>query len=53
MKPVPVSVAALMVTGPVPVEVNVRPLVAGASTVVLPKARLVALKLSKGVVAFN
>lgn len=53
MKPVPLSVAALIVTDAFPVEVNVRPLVAGALTVVLPKARLVELKLSTGVVAFS
>jgi hypothetical protein len=40
VKPVPVNVAELMVTGAVPVEVNVTGSVDGVFTVTLPNARL-------------
>jgi hypothetical protein len=53
VNPVPVSVAALMVTGAVPEEVRVRDCVAGTSTPTLPNATLVALTLSVGVAEFN
>jgi hypothetical protein len=50
LKPVPVSVPALMVSGAVPEEVRVTDSgVAGVCTVTLPKARLLVLRLSCGV----
>ena len=50
LNPAPVTVAALMVSGAVPEEVNVTDSgVAGVFTVTLPKARLVVLMLSRGV----
>lgn len=51
--PVPVNVAALMVTGAVPVDVSVMDFVVGVLSFTLPKAILVALRLSVGVTAFS
>jgi hypothetical protein len=54
VKPVPVSVAALIVTGAVPEDVKVTDCsVAAVFTAALPKVRLVALMLSVGVAAFS
>jgi hypothetical protein len=53
VNPVPVSVAALMVTGAVPVEVRVTDCVAGALSPTLPNATLVALRLKVGTAGFN
>ena len=53
VKPVPVSVPELMVTGPVPVEVNVTGSVDGVFTVTLPNARLVGLTVKVGTPAFS
>ena len=49
VKPVPVNDAELMVTGAVPVEVNVTGSVDAVFTVTLPNARLVGLKVNVGV----
>ena len=49
----PVNVAALMVTGAVPLELIVTDCVAGVFNTTLPKEMLVALMLSVGVRAFN
>ena len=51
VKPVPVRVAELMVTGAVPVDVKVTDWVAGAFTSTSPNATLVALIPSVGVPA--
>ena len=48
MKPVPPSVAELMLTGAVPVEVNVTGRVDAVFTVTLPNARLAALIVNCG-----
>jgi len=48
VKPVPVRVPELMVTGAVPLEVNVRGSVVGVFTVTLPNARLAALTVNCG-----
>ena len=48
MKPVPLSVAELMVTGAVPVELNVTGNVDDVFTVTLPNARLLGLTVSCG-----
>jgi hypothetical protein len=53
MKPAPVTVAALMITGAVPVELMVTVSVTGAFTVTLPKAKLAGPTLSVGTGAFN
>lgn len=53
VKPVPVRVVALIVTGAVPVEVKVTDCVAGVFSVTLPKATFVALMLSAGTEAFS
>ncbi len=56
VKPVPVSAAALMVTGAVPVDVNVSDFVEAVLTATLPKLTLLALTLrvgTVGAVAFN
>ena len=53
VKPVPVTVAALTVTGAVPVDVKVTDCVDAVFTVTLPKATLVALILNVGTTAFN
>ena len=54
VKPVPVSVPELMVTGAVPVEDRVTDCgVAAVFTTTLPKARLDALTVSVGTAAFN
>jgi hypothetical protein len=50
---VPVSAAELMVTGDVPVEVNVTGSVVGVFTVTLPNARLVGLIVNVAAAAFN
>ena len=49
VKPVPLKVAELMVTGAVPVEVNVTGCVDAVFTVTLPNVRLAALTVSPGV----
>ena len=48
MKPVPLSVAELMVTGAVPVELNVTGSVEAVFTVTLPNARLAGLIVNCG-----
>ncbi len=48
VKPVPVSAAELIVTGAVPVEVNVTGWVDGVSTVTLPNVRLAVLIVNCG-----
>jgi len=53
VKPVPDSVAELMVTGAVPLEVSVTGNVVGVFTVTLPNARLAGLMVSVGTAAFN
>ena len=53
VKPVPLSVAELMVTGAVPVEVNVTGSVVGVFTVTLPNAKLAGLMLNVGTAAFS
>jgi hypothetical protein len=54
LKPAPVTVPALMISGAVPEEVSVTNSgVACVSTVTLPKARLLVLRLSRGVLAFS
>ena len=53
VKPVPVNVAELMVTGAVPVEVNVTGSVDAVFTVTLPNARLAGLMVNVGTAAFN
>ena len=53
VKPVPASVAALMVTGAVPVELKVTDCVADVFNRTLPKEMLVALIFRVGVNAFN
>ena len=52
-KPLPVSVAALIVTGAVPVDDKVTDCAAAWFTTTLPNARLVTLTLSLGTAAFN
>jgi hypothetical protein len=52
-KPVPVSVAPLMVTGAVPVEVKVKDCAVGVLTTMLPNAKVVAPALSVGIAAFS
>ena len=49
VKPVPLSTAELMVTGAVPVEVNVTGCVDAVSTVTLPNERVAALTVNPGV----
>jgi hypothetical protein len=53
VKPAPVSVAALIVTGAVPVELRETDRVAGVFTVTSPKERLVELRVRVGTAAFN
>ena len=53
MKPVPLSVAELMVTGAVPVELNVTGSVDDVFTVTLPNARLAGLTVNVGTAAFS
>ena len=54
VKPVPVTAAALTVTGAVPVEVKVTDCgVAAVFTTTLPNATLAALTFNAGVAAFN
>jgi hypothetical protein len=53
VKPVPLSVAELMVTGAVPVEVNVTGSVDAVFTVTLPNAKLVGLTVNVGTAAFS
>ena len=48
VKPVPLSVAELMVTGAVPVEVNVTGSVDAVFTVTLPNAKLAGLMVNCG-----
>jgi hypothetical protein len=53
VKPVPLNVAELIVTGAVPVEVNVTGSVDAVFTVTLPNARLVGLMVNVATPAFN
>jgi hypothetical protein len=53
VKPVPVSAPELMVTGDVPVEVNVTGSVVGVFNVTLPNARLAGLIVNVAAAAFN
>ena len=53
VKPVPLNPAELMVTGAVPVEVNVNGSVDAVFTVTLPNARLAGLTVNVGTAAFN
>src|SRR5580692_10201295 len=53
VKPVPLNGAELMVTGAVPVEVNVTGSVDAVFTVTLPNARLAGLIVNVGTAAFN
>src|ERR1700723_2239301 len=53
VKPVPLNDAELMVTGAVPVEVNITGSADGVLTVTLPKARLSGLIVNVGTAAFN
>jgi hypothetical protein len=53
VKPVPVSVAELIVSGAVPVDVNVTGWVGSALTATLPNDKLLELMLSVGTAAFN
>ena len=53
VKPVPLSVAELMVTGAVPVEVNVTGSVDGTFSATVPNARLGGLTVNTGPAAFN
>ena len=53
VKPVPLRVAELMVTGAVPVEVNVTGSVDAVFTVTFPNARLAALTVNVGTAAFS
>jgi hypothetical protein len=53
VKPVPVTVAALMVTGAVPAEVKVTDCVDGALSDTLPNVKLAELMLKLGTAAFN
>ena len=53
VKPVPLNVAELMVTGAVPVELNVTGIVEDVFTVTLPNARLVGLTVNVGTAAFS
>ena len=53
VKPVPLNVAELMVTGAVPVEVNVTGSVEAVFTVTLPNVRLAALTVNVGSAAFS
>jgi hypothetical protein len=53
VKPAPVIVAALIVTGAVPVDFIVTECVTGSFTATLPKVTLVALMLSVEIAAFN
>jgi hypothetical protein len=53
VKPAPVSVAPLIVTGTVPAEVKVTDCVADVLTSTSPNATLVALMLSASIAAFN
>jgi hypothetical protein len=53
VKPVPLNAAELMVTGAVPVEVNVTGSVDAVFTVTLPNARLAGLMVNVGTPAFS
>ena len=53
VKPVPLSTAELMVTGAVPVEVNVTGCVDAVFTVTLPNPKLVVLTVNVGTAAFS
>ncbi len=53
VKPVPLNVAELMVTGAVPVEVNVTGSVEAVFTVTSPNVRLAALTVNVGFAAFS
>ena len=53
VNPVPLSVAELIVTGAVPVELNVTDNVEAVFTVTLPNARLLGLTVNVGTAAFS
>jgi DMSO/TMAO reductase YedYZ molybdopterin-dependent catalytic subunit len=53
LKPLPVSVAELMVSGAVPEEVSVTDCVEAVFTTTLPKLTLLALRVSAGIHAFS
>ena len=53
VKPVPLSTAELMVTGAVPMEVNVTGCVDAVFTVTLPNPKLVVLTVNVGAAAFS
>jgi hypothetical protein len=53
VKPVPLNAAELMMTGAVPVEVNVTGSVDAVFTVTLPNAKLAGLMVNVGTAAFN
>ena len=53
VKPAPISVAPLIVTATVPVEVKVTDCVAGELTATSPNATLVVLMLSASIAAFS
>jgi hypothetical protein len=53
VKPVPLNDAELMVTGAVPVEVNITGSADGVLTVTLPKPRLSGMIVNVGTAAFN
>ena len=53
VKPAPVSVIPLIVTGAVPVEVKVICCVVGVLTTTLPNATLAGLMVSASIVAFS
>ena len=53
VKPVPLSAAELMVTGAVPVELNVTGCVDDVFTVTLPNVRLPGLMVNVGTAAFS
>ena len=52
-KPVPVTVPLLIVTAPVPEDVNVTDFVTAVFTATLPKVNVVALAVTVGMDAFN
>ncbi len=53
VKPVPINVISLIVTGAVPVEVKVICSIVGVLTTTLPNATLEGLMLSASIVAFS
>jgi hypothetical protein len=53
VKPVPLNVAELMITGAVPVEVNVTDSIAAVFSVTVPNVKVVALTVNVGTAAFS